>query len=203
MASWQLIASAGSSLVALVEQHVRNAGLSDVSVRVASASAFKPLAGSNTPTITFFLYRVAEMAELRNAGRQRTSEGSLARQPLPLELCYLVTACVKREDSAASDYLATEEEHKLLGLVMQALYDHAEVGRDELVDGSSPVWGRADSLQVVLDTLPIEDQYRIWDATDLAYRLSIAYRVRVLGLEPAERQQVASVSEARFAGGEA
>jgi hypothetical protein len=120
-----------------------------------------------------------------------------------LELCYLVTAWVKRENTAASDYTATEEEHKLLGLVLQALYDHAEIGRDELIDGSSPVWGQTDSLQVVLDTLPIEDQYRIWDATDLAYRLSIAYRVRVLGLDPTERQSVAPVSDARFTGGEA
>jgi hypothetical protein len=50
----------------------------------------------------------------------------------------------------------------------------------------------------VLDSLPIDDQYRIWDSNDLAYRLSLAYRVRVLGLEPSQAVGAGRVIEARF-----
>ena len=36
-----------------------------------------------------------------------------------------------------------------------------------------------------METLPIDAHYRIWDAAELGYHLSLVYRVRVASLDPA------------------
>jgi hypothetical protein len=74
------------------------------------------------------------------------------------------------------------------------------VGPADLVGLSAavPVWAPTDNLQISLESLSLEDQYRIWDAGELSYRLSVAYRVRVLGLEPAEADAGEPVVEGTF-----
>jgi len=69
--------------------------------------------------------------------------------------------------------------------VLQACYEAAELGRVDLVERvAEPVWSETDGLQIALETLPVETHYRIWDAAELGYHLSLVYRVRVAGIEP-------------------
>jgi hypothetical protein len=199
-----LIESAGQSLVRLLQAHVDAAlPLAGVRVRLATTKIFRSLETTTEPTITLLLYRAMEHAELRNAARRVLVDGTTTRALLPLELCYMITPWgVRRDDTAASDALAAQEEYRLLGLILQAFYDHGEVARAELVeDPARPVWEPTDSMQVILETLPVEDHYRIWDSSELAYRLSLTYRVRVLGLEPTRRERDARVVEATFVAG--
>ena len=84
---------------------------------------------------------------------------------------------------------------------MQAFYDNGEVGTTDLFeDPMIPVWRAGDNLQIVLESLPVEDHYRIWDASELGYRLSITYRVRVANLDSAEDGIEPLVLEATFRG---
>jgi hypothetical protein len=87
---------------------------------------------------------------------------------------------------AGTDPTATFEEHRLLGVVIQALYEQAEVGRAELFEdaATATAWGDGDSLQIVMQNLSTDELSRIWDAGELAYQLSAAYIVRVLRLDP-------------------
>jgi hypothetical protein len=206
MASWQLITATGLTLVDLLQRRVQaiTKFAGTVTVHLASAPSLKKLSQSSEPFITLFLYRIIDNAEMRNGPPRRFADGSTSRQPLPLELCYLVTPWASRsDDTFTTDFAATQEEHDLLGLILQALYDHAEVGRSELVDnGSNTVWAPEDSLQVVLESLSIEDQYRIWDAAELGYRTSLAYRVRVIGLDSANIDRPGRVAESNMIGGE-
>jgi hypothetical protein len=120
------------------------------------------------------------------------------RQSLPLELNYLITAWgVRNPADVPSDSLASREEARLIGVVLQALYENAEIGRAELVESAvAPVWSPIDGLQLVLQTLPVDAHYRIWDAAELGYRLSLAYRVRVAALEPDPAPVAIPVGEA-------
>ena len=202
MASWQVIEFAGATLVKLIER--RAAQLLEgtvVNVQQATAANFNRFTTIETPTITLFLYQIVENPQMRN-GQQRTlPDGSRARQPLPLELCYMVTAWgVRGQDSPETDAAAAAEEQRLLGMVLQAFYDNAEIGRADLVDEGArgPVWTPIDSMQIVLDSLPIEDQYRIWDSGESPYRLSLAYRVRIMGLEPLDKLSSSRVVDAGF-----
>lgn len=205
MASWQLIKSAGLTLVDLLSRQIQSVPkFATVTVHLASASSFKDLSESTDPFVTLFLFRITDNAEMRNGAQRHYADGSTSRQPLPLELCYLVTPWARRADqSFSTDFAATQEEHELLGLILQTLYDHAEIGRSELFeDGTSAVWNADDSLQLILESLSIDDQYRIWDASELGYRTSLAYRVRVMGLDPGVVEHPARVGQARFVGGE-
>ncbi len=189
------------TLKRLLEQHVLEVmHAPNVVVELATAQAFKGLNLAGRPTITIFLYRIVENTELRNAPQRRLPDGRIVRQPLVLELCYLVTPWgVRTENDPASDVAATHEEHRLLGLIMQCFYDHAEVSRAELYDQPNhPAWRPTDTVQIVMESLPIEDHYRIWDAGDLPYRMSTTYRVRVLGLDPSAVESGPPVVDGTF-----
>lgn len=186
MASWQVIENTSLTLVSLLKRRVDVLGLAGVDVGLVTATAFRTLAATANPFISVFLFQVGGNAEMRNQLMRSRADGTRQRQPLPLELSYLVTPWgVRNGDDTDSDGLAAQEEARLLGAVMQACYENAELGRADLVDSAAqPVWGDQDSLQIVLEALPIETHYRIWDAGELGYRLSVVYRVRVASLEP-------------------
>ena len=201
MASWQLIEHTGLTLVSLLQRRVDELGIAGVTVGLVSAAAFRNLATTEAPYISVFLFLVSGNAELRNQVMRTRADGTRQRQPLPLELSYLVTPWgVRNGEGVDNDSRAAQEEARLLGAVMQACYEHAEVGRAELVDSAAqPVWGDQDSLQIVLESLPVETHYRIWDAGELGYRLSAVYRLRVGSLEPLAVASGARVTEAELA----
>lgn len=179
---------------------------STVDVKLATPHSFGTLKSVSKSTVSVFLYKVNEHAELRNSNQRRLPDGSYRRQPMVLELCYLVTTWGSRGNQpAVNDAAAALEEHKLLGVVMQGLYDHAEVSRAELYEDPTkpPVWGEQDSLQIILESLPIEDLYRIWDSSELAYQLSATYRIRVLSLDSLEVIRTQPVVDAAFRVGRA
>jgi hypothetical protein len=199
--TWQLIESTGATLVRILQTHVDAVlPLANVQVQLATTKLFPSLETTTRPTITILLYRAVEHGELRNAPRRTLADGSTTRPLLPLELCYLVTPWgVRRDDTAAADALAAQEECRLLGVILQAFYDHAEIARSELVEEPGrPVWEPSDNLQLILESLPVEDHYRIWDTSELPYRASVTYRARVLGLEPSQRRAGARVVEPSF-----
>jgi hypothetical protein len=204
LATWQLIEHASETLVRLLQTHVDAAlPTGNVLVQAATAGTFSELKTTTRPLITVFLYRVIENPELRNSPPRRRPDGTLVRQPMVIELCYLVTPWGSRPSTTpAVDTQATLEEHRLMGLILQAFFDHAEIGRSELHDDPDPtkprVWGPVDTMQLVLETLPVEDLYKIWDASDLSYRLSATYRARVLGLESSDVRSAPPVVDAEF-----
>ena len=184
MANWRVIEHTGQTLIHLLSMHI-NSVMTDVNIQLVSTASFTSLVATDTATISLLLYQINENAELRNAPQRVDSQGQLRRQPLALELCYLITPWAARAESGVeTDMVAVQEEQRLMGLVMQAFYDCAEVGPAELYqEPDQPVWAPTDSLQISLETLPIEDHYRIWDTTELPYRLSVTYRVRVMALD--------------------
>ncbi len=181
MSGWHVIERTVQTLVRLLEQRIELAGITGLSVQPITTASFDKISASSSPVISLLLYQVKENAECRNAPRRPGTGGQDFRQPLSLELGYLVTPWGSRSsDTITDDSIAALEEARLLGLVLQTFYDHAEVGTAELYDDPLvPVWHAGDSLQIILESLPIEDHYRIWDASELGYRLSLTYRVRV------------------------
>jgi len=154
-------------------------------VRLVSPDDFVGLVGSATSTLSVFLYRIVVNSELRNAPRRHLPDGTIRRQPLPLELNYLITAWAGDRDS----------ELRLIGQTLRTLYDHSELGPADLHGAS---WEAGDTVQLVLDTLPIADHYCIWDANETGYRLSLPYTARVIQLTAAALPGPAPVVHADF-----
>lgn len=201
MGSWQLVEYTSRTVLGLIQSHLDAVMPGhQVDVKLATPHAFPTNKNLRRSAITLFLYRVFEHAELRNSVQRRFADGTMRRQPLAIECCYLVTTWGARSnDPAGNDESAAFEEHKLLGLAMQALYDRGEVSRAELYEDLArpTVWGERDALQISLDSLPIEDLYRIWDSSEIPYQLSATYRVRVLGLDSSEVLRAPPVVDAQ------
>ena len=198
MADWRVVENTGQTLVSLIERRLEQLAIHNVGVGLVTPAAFPALGTTADPFISLFLFQITGNAELRNNPQPLRPDGTYRRQSLPLEMCYLVTAWAVRDpDDVTSDSTATAEEARLLGAVMQALYDTAEVSRADLFeDPMIPVWGPLDGLQIVMETLPVDQHYRIWDAAELGYHLSLVYRVRVASLDPVEEPPAPPVVDA-------
>jgi len=147
--------------------------LDPAKIAVASPDIFEEMRDPLKPNVTIFLYRIAVNPQMRNNPRRGRPDGQLQPTPLPLELSFLITAWAKD----------TRDELKIVGRILQVLYDHRELGAADLVGTS---WEPDDSVQLILESLPLEDHYRIWDANEVPYRLSLTYLARVVGLASTE-----------------
>lgn len=152
-------------------------------IAVATPDEFEAMRDPLKPNITVFLYRTAVNPQMRNNPRRTRPDGAIQPTPLPLELSFLITAWAKD----------TRDELKLVGRILQVLYDHRELGAADLVGTS---WEKDDTVQLILESLPLEDHYRIWDANEVPYRLSLTYLVRVVGLASTDAEVAPPVVDA-------
>jgi hypothetical protein len=151
-------------------------------VIISTPDSFKDL---SRPSCTIFLYRVAVNPVMRNGPRVAVKPGVTSKPLLPIDLSYLMTPWGK----------TPEDEHQILGIVLQALYDNSELGFGSLIGAS---WLPDDSVQLVLETLPIEEHFCIWDTVGMPYRLSATYRAQIIGIAPAVVDTAPPVTQAVF-----
>jgi hypothetical protein len=152
-----------------------NAGMSDLGTPppIAELNDLSTRPPTDPPLVTLFLYDIVEEATLRNRAKTRELVGSqlfTRKQPLGLCLHYMITAW-------AGDR-ATEQ--RLLGRVMQVLYDDAILDGPELVGVLS---GSDSELRVSLSGMRLDDRARVWWAINQTYRLSVNYEVRVVDID--------------------
>jgi hypothetical protein len=139
--------------------------------------------GTNPPRVTLFLFEVGEDASQRNRPAVRgivAPNLTTEKPPMPLRLRYLVTPW-------SSDLLTN---HRMLGRVLQVLYDDAILDGPQLQGGLA---GSSEALKINLTPLTLEERSRIWHAVQQPYRLSIIYEVRVVNLDPIDQQTVVPV----------
>jgi hypothetical protein len=154
-------------------------------IKIATPDSFQGLQGAPNPTCTIFLYRVAVNPVMRNGLRVQLGPGVTSRAPLPIDISYLITPWSKDP----------RDEHLILGTILQALYDRAELGAADL---SGPSWSAGDTVQLVLETLTLEEHFCIWDTVGMPYRLSLTYMARVLGIASTEQVTAPPVVRALF-----
>lgn len=139
------------------------------------------------PAITVFLYRISVNETVRNSLPRRLPDGSVTRPLLPLNLHFMVTPWARQ----------IGDEYLIMGRIMQVLYDNAEIGQAQL-QGSA--WETNDAVQLMFESMTLEDHYSIWETTELPYRLSATFMARVIGIEPGERRVTGIVTEAQLVG---
>ena len=183
MASADAVRDMGDTLVFLLRAGIPSLDPADIAV--ATPDEFDEINDPIKPQITVFLYKIAVNPQMRNNPRRMRSDGTLQSTPLPLELSFLITAWAKD----------TRDELKLIGRILQVLYDRRELGAADLAGAS---WEPDDTVQLILESLPLEDHYRIWDANNVAYRLSLTYLARVVGLSATDALVAPPVVDADF-----
>jgi hypothetical protein len=187
VAQADVIRDTASTLVSLLQQGIPSGMVDPTRITVATPDEFEALKDPAHPNVTIFLYRIAVNAAMRNAPRRNIGNGKTTRPLLPLELSFLITPWAKD----------TRDELRIAGRILQTLYDRAELGPADL-SGSS--WEGEDTVQLVLESLPLEDHYRIWDAGEVPYRLSLTYMARVVGIAPADALALPPIVGAQLGG---
>jgi hypothetical protein len=94
--------------------------------------------------------------------------------PLALNLHYLVTPFA---NFGAGDSASRDEDHMVLGKVLQIFYDNAIIVLRDTLNNI------AEELRIVFVRLTLEELTRIWEALREPYRLSICYRVQVTRID--------------------
>ena len=126
------------------------------------------------PTLTLFLFDVAEDPSARNRSRLREvvppNNLAIRKPPLALMLRYLLTPW-------SGDRFT---DHQMLGRVMQTLYDGAIISGPQLAGGLA---GSDQALKITPATLTLDERSRVWFSVQRPYRLSVAYEVRVANLD--------------------
>jgi len=121
--------------------------------------------------LTFMLYRI-EPSEFQ--GRQVAGREPDRPSMLGVDLLFLLTAWSP----------TAVEEHAMMGWAMLQLHRYPILDRS-LLTGSG-VWRPDETVQLVHERLTDDALIRIWDGLQRRYRLSTAYRARVIRLEDAD-----------------
>ena len=135
--------------------------------------------------VTLFLFEVSEDYASRNRPRAREQTPptiTVRKAPMALLLRYILTPWSNDRFS----------DHRMLGRVMQALYDGAVLSGPDLRGG---LLGTDQALKVVLSSLTVEERARVWYSVQKPYRLSVVYDVRVVNLVSDVSQEVMPVAE--------
>jgi hypothetical protein len=121
-------------------------------------------------SLSLYLYRVSENADMKNRPLLRASDSTLRFPPLSLNFFYLVTPITSL---AAND-------HKLLSKTMQVFYDNAILKGSQL---EGALRTNAEELRVILNPMTLEDLNRLWSAFMRPLRLSVCYEVKVVFID--------------------
>jgi len=167
------IAGCGQTLVDLLTARLTETGrIGDFTV---SLMAPREITKAMQNQIALILYRIDVDATRRHILLPRAAPTSPARTALGLDLHYLLA--VWGQGSAAGEQVT-------LGHCMDILERHAVVSGPLLSTAYS--WEPGDALKVSIDSISVEDLWRLWDGIDAAYQLSVPYLVRTARLSPLE-----------------
>jgi hypothetical protein len=188
MASSDVLASVSETLQARL-----TAGLSSLGppTPVAVLHDLSTRPPTDPPRVTLFLYDVVEEATVRNRAKTTEVVGTelrVRKQPLGLCLHYMMTAWGGDRST----------EQRMLGRVMQVLYDDAIVDGPELLGVLS---GTESELRISLSTMRLDDRARVWWAINQPYRLSVNYEVRVVDIDPTVERTSAPIHARDIAAG--
>jgi hypothetical protein len=147
--------------------------------------------------INLFLYKIHESAALKNLDWQvKGGEPTrLVSPPLSLTLFYLMTPYALNDQLTGN---ATA--HEILGEAMRVFAEHPIVPQDYLVPGLEDA---TEHIQIILNTLDLEELSRVWSTFSQPFRLSVLYEVSVVQLDMlverpmAQRVQRVGVSDVR------
>jgi hypothetical protein len=155
--------------VSLTLQELLATTINTVGVDIVLKSP-KEMNTDNETGISVWLYRVTRNEHTLNRPPERISALQTRRQPIPINLHYLLTPI--RKDPL--------DEQELLGRVLQVFLDHTVLSggllKGTLVDSG-------EELRVFLETLTLEELTRIWGALQEPYQTSLSYLVQLINID--------------------
>lgn len=174
MSQYTAIRAVSESLQQMLEQYITDPG---VSIELKTPREMH--ADLNTG-ISVWMYRITRNEHVLNHPAERIGVNQVRRQPLPVNLHYLVTPMM-------SDPL---DEQELLGRVLQVFNDHPVLSGADLAGALA---GSLSEFRISLETPTLEELTRVWEALQESYQASVSYQVQVVLIDSEEPPQVSPV----------
>ena len=181
MATHDVLSDAGETLARIIGVGLDGI-VSEPNVVLTTTGEMRNFAPQD-PAVTLFLYDISSNPELRNA----PPTPGFSRPRLALDLRYLVTPWATDAGTV----------HQICGHILQTLYDHAHLTRGDLVGIS---WGADDTMQILLESIPVADHHYIWEPAEIPYKLSLVYLARIIGIDPGSPDSTGIVATATTGG---
>lgn len=143
-------------------------------------------------SVAIYLYDVRESETMRNTPKRRIGEEQRKFPSVYLELYYMLVP-YSRGDSKYRQ----EEEHKILGKMMQVLHDYPNLDCGAGETG----WGTgnsADTVHVELSDLSYEDKIQVWKSLDEANHTALYCKVNPVELESERSEDIRRVREVQM-----
>lgn len=140
--------------------------------------------------VGIYLYDVRENEEVRSHSMIMVDS---SRQKYPssfLNLYYMITAYSNGDIKYRS-----EEEHKILGKIVQVYRDHAVL--EQMIQGTGTPDGETIPTIELLN-LNLEDKMRIWSVPNTAYKTSLFYKVGPVEIESEKTKDAQRVVDITF-----
>jgi hypothetical protein len=139
--------------------------------------------------LTVHLYHIEENGNYRQNDMMIENKNRMRYPPLSLKLHYLITAHSKGKGSAKS-----EDEGRILGRVMQCLYDHSVI-ESNLLQGS--LKEQEEGIRIAFNQMSYDELQRIWAYPNKPYKLSLSYMVEPVLLNSTRTRNVKRVTDVR------
>jgi hypothetical protein len=121
--------------------------------------------------LSLWLYQITENEFVKNQPVARSNgPETQGFAPLAINLNFLITPFTH---PANGDPSARDEDHMVLGKIMQVLHDNAIVYVRDVTNDI------AEELRIIFKRHTLEELTRIWEALREPYRLSVCYEIRV------------------------
>lgn len=132
-----------------------------------------------------YLYDIKESEEIRSTTMINRTMGRQKFPPTYLTLYFMITAYSNTE--IKFKYV---DDQRILGRVIQVLNDNSTINIEELLHSSDLLMPEA-KIQIL--NLNLEEKSKIWNASNVPYRLSVCFSVSPVELESTRERTVQRV----------
>lgn len=185
MGNYTVISDIGNAIVSILREHM----VPDVIMNPESICLCSP-DDKGDAVLGVYLYDIRESEEYRNSGMVSMN---ISKQRYPssyLTLNYMITAY-----SNGDIKFRSSEEQKIIGRVIQILADYQVIDPDTYRPVEQPV---GNEINIVLQSLTMEDKLKIWTVPNKAYKLSAFFKVGPVELQSSKELDVQRVVDVAF-----
>ena len=172
MATANAIAAVGQAILGLIAAGVPRDEFPTAQFQLYQAKDFQQPMDEG---LSLYLYRITPAGEIRNYPPRMAPDGRRYRQPLPINLHYLLSAWARE----------AIKQHRLLGWAMRTLEDTPVMPATVLNQGgpeTDTFWPN-ETVDLIMETISVYDMGAIWDVAKPNTQPSVCYVARMVGVE--------------------
>ena len=172
MGTFQAIAATGQAMLGLLSDAVPRDQFPNAQFELYQMSNFQQPMEEG---ISLFLYRIAANTSRRNLPPTTGPDGRRFRPPIPLDLYYIATAWAP----------TAVRQQRLLGWTIR-MFEDVPILPTGLLNNYGPepeIFKQGETVEVVLDSLTLQDLNNIWGVSKSSLQLSVGYVARMLHIQ--------------------